>query len=372
VSNPSKRILELDGLRGIAVLAVFGFHAFGIRLGWMGVDLFFVLSGFLITGILVDLPKRSFSSYLGDFYARRVRRILPPVILLLVVVSLIHGFAWARHWYLYFGLMNLLYLTGAQNHHLLDVIGMWSLAVEEQFYFFWPLLVFRFSPKRLSRTALGLILLAPLLRAVCTPLVAGIGPPSGHWVIYSMTPFRMDCLAAGALISLLWRRFPQKIHRFGPAAGMFSICLLGVFNFVLARHPSFGVFVNSLQGNVLTLEIGVLSASGLMLWALSRQGTVVLRLWPLRWMARISFSFYLIHPMVLDIVRNRMASLQWHRLTAVAVVTFVISALYSEVSWWLLERPILHSSRKPSAGGGGPEELNYGPTQVAVAVQADI
>ena len=91
----SRRILQLDGLRAIAVLAVFAQHALKAPL-WMGVDLFFVLSGFLITGILLDRKARG-QSYFGYFYARRARRILPPYLLLMVVSSLLFGFGWAKH-----------------------------------------------------------------------------------------------------------------------------------------------------------------------------------------------------------------------------------------------------------------------------------
>src|ERR1700744_4298233 len=86
--NPtSHRIVQLDGLRAIAVLAVFAQHALRAPL-WMGVDLFFVLSGFLITGILLERKSRG-QSYFGYFYARRARRILPPYVLLMVVSSIL-------------------------------------------------------------------------------------------------------------------------------------------------------------------------------------------------------------------------------------------------------------------------------------------
>src|ERR1700755_3131287 len=85
--SPPRRIVQLDGLRAIAVLAVFAQHALKAPL-WMGVDLFFVLSGFLITGILLERKARR-QSYFGYFYARRARRILPPYLLLMAVSSIL-------------------------------------------------------------------------------------------------------------------------------------------------------------------------------------------------------------------------------------------------------------------------------------------
>ena len=75
----NERITQLDGLRAIAIITVFSHHAFETRLTWMGVDLFFILSGFLITDILIRSRNRSIRDYFGSFYARRIRRILPPI-----------------------------------------------------------------------------------------------------------------------------------------------------------------------------------------------------------------------------------------------------------------------------------------------------
>src|SRR6476620_290798 len=99
IARPHGRIVQLDGVRAVAVLAVFMNHAFGVSL-WMGVDLFFVLSGFLITGILLDRKSRN-QSYFGYFYARRARRILPPYVLLLILSSLLFGLGWLKQWWWY-------------------------------------------------------------------------------------------------------------------------------------------------------------------------------------------------------------------------------------------------------------------------------
>lgn len=93
----AKRIVQLDGLRAVAALMVFASHAIRSQLLWSGVDLFFVLSGFLITGVLLDLRRqRSWRSYIAFFYARRTRRILPPYVLFLAVTSILFGVGWTR------------------------------------------------------------------------------------------------------------------------------------------------------------------------------------------------------------------------------------------------------------------------------------
>ena len=104
----AKRIVQLDGIRAIAIAAVFLRPVFFIRLLWMGVDLFFILSGFLITGILIEHKDQTLRGYFGQFYGRRARRILPPYLLLLCIGLLFYGVWWLRHWYLYAFLMNLI------------------------------------------------------------------------------------------------------------------------------------------------------------------------------------------------------------------------------------------------------------------------
>ena len=96
-SNGHQRIPQLDGVRALAITSVFIHHAFNIKLLWMGVDLFFVLSGFLITGILLKSRKKSFGRYIGAFYERRARRILPPYLVVMVITTAFLDTWWMRH-----------------------------------------------------------------------------------------------------------------------------------------------------------------------------------------------------------------------------------------------------------------------------------
>ena len=141
-----RRIPQLDGIRGVAILMVFVSHAYRSQLLWSGVDLFFVLSGFLITGILLEQRgQHTLRRYLSGFYKRRARRILPPYILLMCLVSLLFGIRWVHHWYLF------LFLTNTDSFFRIvrpyPLIILWSLAVEEQFYLIWPLAVYFLSEK---------------------------------------------------------------------------------------------------------------------------------------------------------------------------------------------------------------------------------
>jgi peptidoglycan/LPS O-acetylase OafA/YrhL len=155
----------------------------------MGVDLFFVLSAYLITGILLRLKESHATGggYWSSFYSRRIRRILPPYIAFLVVLSIFVGVPWQHIWYWYvFFAPNIPLALGKV---ILAAMGpLWSLGVEEQFYFVWPWLVLAFSKEGLRGIALGVIVISPFLRAICTPLF------NTHFPIYSLTIFRADTL----------------------------------------------------------------------------------------------------------------------------------------------------------------------------------
>jgi peptidoglycan/LPS O-acetylase OafA/YrhL len=179
-----KRIPQLDGLRGIAILMVFLFHALQVPVFWSGVDLFFILSGYLITGILLRLKVQGDNGgTCVSFYVRRACRILPPFIGFLAMATLFFHVNWTHVWYWYvFFDAN---LASATHHNAVRaMVPFWSLAVDEQFYFIWPWVVLFASQKTLKKITAGVIVIAPVLRAICTPVF------SSHWPVYSLTPNR--------------------------------------------------------------------------------------------------------------------------------------------------------------------------------------
>lgn len=224
VVDRTHHIPALDGLRGIALLAVMSCHLLfastvstfdlldriALR-GWLGVDLFFVLSGFLITGILVD--TRDGEGYFANFYKRRALRILPIYYLLLVVLlAIVPAVSWllgrpmgdglarvrtnqAWYWTYFVNLVQLRF----PNSDLFWTGHLWSLSVEEQFYLLWPAIVLATPRRYLAKLCVFLIAAAALLRAAW--LYARM-PIIG---VYVLTPMRMDSLAVGALVAVLAR-----------------------------------------------------------------------------------------------------------------------------------------------------------------------
>ncbi len=246
----SKRLKSLDGLRGIAVLSVIAFHTLRVtgqeglwgrafsrlqETAWAGVDLFFVLSGFLITGILLD--TRNSPNYFKTFFARRTLRIFPlyygVLAVAIIAVPAILGPAHlpdlyprllANQVWLWTYTANYLQATGA---HTLPGFGhFWSLAIEEQFYWFWPAVVYFASRRKLFHICLVVCLTSPVLRLVLIEF-AGIR----EWAIRQYTFTRADALLAGALVAVLVRE-PELLRQFRgliiAAIGFSSVALTAI------------------------------------------------------------------------------------------------------------------------------------------------
>jgi peptidoglycan/LPS O-acetylase OafA/YrhL len=307
--STQKHIPGLDGIRAISALMVAAMH-FGIMpTGWVGVQFFYVLSGFLITRILFVSRENSngFGSYVRGFYYRRSLRIFPLYFLYLafvVVVALfvpsLHGDLRLMPWLLtYTYNVQRAMVFSAHTHSL--ALHMWSLSVEEQFYILWPLVIFFTPEKLLRKTALATVFFAFLLRLVFGLVLAGglHANAAGKEWIYFLTPFQMDGFAIGGFLSLLSEMELRRLRR-----PLLLFTLAAVCGCLLAnrRFDYFGLFAPpalhgewfwlytliDLVGAVLVMEclVGVRLAR-LLEWA------------PLRYLGRISYGFYVWHFAVL-------------------------------------------------------------------------
>ena len=370
------RVPELDGLRGVAILLVVFFHAtivgsatpaeallHGVfrNFGWTGVDLFFVLSGFLITGILVD--SRDAPNALRHFYARRALRIFPVyygflILVFLIVPRVAPGALSVGDDAIFYWVYLQNFATAAQGDwvHSRFLNLVWSLAIEEQFYLVWPWVVRALAPRTLLRVCLAMIAGSLALRVAL--VAADVAPVA----IYVLSPARLDGLAAGALVAVALRSpgGAARLRAAAPgAAALSGIALLALVFW--QRGFSYQLPGTATAG--LTL-LAVFFASLLVLTLRSRpQGPLrrLLATAPLRAWGRTSYAIYVTHQVVLVL-----ATLAWVRLffephapgaselaLQLAVYATVLPGcwLLGEASWRWLETPILRWKRHFSMGG---------------------
>jgi peptidoglycan/LPS O-acetylase OafA/YrhL len=362
-----KRLTSLDGLRGIAILAVIAEHTLRLfhptsalsRLwaafqesSWAGVDLFFVLSGFLITGILLD--SRDDKRYFLNFYARRTLRIFPLYYAVLVVAILIvpavMGFSKLPELYSRLVANQLWLWTYLQNFvqssgpHALPGFGhFWSLAVEEQFYWVWPLAVFLLPRRHLFRLCITLCAILPLLRLIM--ILVG----ERNWAIRQYTFTRVDSLIWGAIAALLIR----DIH----LAASYRRCakvLVGLSTLALGAILLRDGFI-PYEGSE-TLVVGY-SAFGVLFSALiyrsvTTPGSVSAFLSGklFRWFGKYSYAIYVFHWPITQaytaLVTKRIPieSPYLSALCCFAFVTLVSSGI-AYLSWHLFEKRVLALKR---------------------------
>jgi peptidoglycan/LPS O-acetylase OafA/YrhL len=333
-----QKIPQLDAVRGIAILVVLVHNLNGFsspplsvitKYGWMGVDLFFVLSGFLITGILLD--SKTSESYFRNFYARRCLRIWPlyycALVLMFAVVPLVlpqdagELFRRSSPWWSYpFFLQNFLVATPALAVGPLGV--SWSLAVEELFYLVWPLFVRFLTTGRLQLLAWAVLLLSPGLRLFLL---------TRHWIIYSNPFCRLDGMMAGALLAVLVRKSgfaPGRLVRLAWIVFLFAVPLAITTAAYGAQWLAFSMAV-------------VASASFvyLALFAADNWFRAVLTNRFLMFTGTISYGLYLLHKMPDDVFKL----LHWKESHPVAGfwTAVVISYLLAIASWNFLEKPFL-------------------------------
>lgn len=344
---PLGRIAELDGLRAAAVAAVICFHytlgtAFAnpvTRLGWAGVDLFFVLSGYLITSIL--LSSREKPAYFSTFYARRTLRIFPVYFLLLAFYALAARAAGPQPWS-YWAMHALFFSSIAEHYHFwmfpapafvyAGVTVLWTLSIEEMFYLVWAPVVRWVRPLRLWFVLAAAILGAPLLRAL---LHRSTFPE------YRFLPARCDSLAWGAALALLlWQaraglRLPPLRPRFAVAAGGLA-ALLALLLAATGGHRSnlwFAIFGYSLLAALAAAVIG---------WTVLSAGRDHLLCRALRWrpaqfLGKVSYCLYLIHYPLLLLV-GAVISIAAPRDAVALTLALALAA----ASWRWLEAPILN------------------------------
>jgi peptidoglycan/LPS O-acetylase OafA/YrhL len=337
------RIPQLDAVRGIAILVVI-FHNYSSQLsslplqslaryGWMGVDLFFVLSGFLITGNLFDTKQSP--SYFKNFYARRCLRIWPlyysVLIFMFVVVPLLRPstgsavFARSSPWWAY-----LVFLQNFLVYHSSGAAGplgvTWSVAIEEQFYVGWAVAVRYCSYVQLRRIAAIVICLSPVLRLYLS---------FQHVELYTNVFCRLDGLMAGGLIALAVRSGRFLPPRFLRTAWL-SLFIALPLAFV----------TDSFEARWITFSLSAIASAALVYLAMFATQKWLRAALASRWLmytGTISYGLYLLHKIPLDLT----LLFHWNRHPMLTpLLCLAASYVLAILSWNLMEQPFLRLKRR--------------------------
>ncbi len=373
--NPTsnERIAELDGLRGLAILSVLVYHYFIIfadwpsdsaaawvtsfgRLTWSGVDLFFVLSGFLIGGILLD--RRRSGRYYSAFYARRFFRIVPLYLLVVagfvVTQRLTDGYQGrGLYWLLGSPPPIALYLTYTQNFWtaLTGNFGpnwlspTWSLAIEEQFYLLLPPVI-RYVPVRVLPCVLLIFILStPALRTLLV-LNGGTGPVAAHVLM----PCRADSLLLGVLAAYAVRTergWGWLLHNLRALSCAGAVLFAGAALFTLKNYT------------VLTPQMATFGYTWLallylclLLIAVAHPETSIgrlLRLKALRQLGEVAYGTYLLHGILQGLYFSLLLGHRPYMTSVsdlgVSLAALILSVALARISWRYFERPFLRRGR---------------------------
>jgi peptidoglycan/LPS O-acetylase OafA/YrhL len=309
VATMADRSEPLDALRGLAISMVIARHYFDFTLGMLGVDLFFVLSGFLIGGIL--LASREQSGYFSCFYGRRAFRILPLYWLLLLVAP-------PSHWGYYPFFMQAVPWLQFGYPLYEPTFPTWSLAIEEQFYLILPMLIYWLPQQWLVRVLWGGVLLAPVWRWLFHAYL-----PEFSWEF--LLPGRLDELFGGVLLACYMRGYCRSGITWGLLACVPPLCDL---MYALAFVP-------------FTYLSGAALGCCAMVWmAIKMERPVMLR--PFVWPGRRCYALYLFHLLVFDLFFDFGYPLS-------GFVALPIICLLAEISWRAIEAPLIGYAKRKFA-----------------------
>ena len=354
-----KHVPALDGLRGIAVLTVMLYHltylvpslSSVVKGGFLGVDIFFVLSGFLITSILIREYERDGQISLRNFYLRRFFRLVPAFWTFLIFIyffaelllppaqaeliyshhNLFFAFSYLMNWHSAFGTE----MTGNLNHS-------WSLAIEEQFYIIWSLALFAAFARKFERKQIFLLTSISILALIGWRLFRAMDGTSPR-VLYYSTDTRIDALLIGCVAAMIysWRLLPKRFY----AGWQFSLLALSSLATTLVMIASFKHTDSLLYYG--PISIFAIAAAVLILWLMTREKSfpkTLLELSPLRWVGKISYGLYLWHYAFYEFGKQLFESVELQIAVGVGLAFFVSCA-----SFYLIEEPFLRLKDKFSS-----------------------
>lgn len=349
-------IKELDGIRAIAVIMVLAYHLklALFKSGFLGVTVFFVLSGYLITGILISEVEEEGTIDLKNFWLRRIRRLVPAVMSMAVVIIFVSA------------VVNRIIFTKGCKDFLASVLGFnnwwqifnkisyfeaagvpspfthcWSLAIETQFYLIYPLILLGIyklvksrGEGRANRGLLfaGVTLLLALISVIL--MIVLFDPQQDASRVYYGTDTRAFSLLFGALLAILWeyRMVPRRLSaNVNMVLGSVSFAVLLVMTIAINGSSNFWYRGGQFFGTILTVLM-VYAVSGRKTWLSRFLSNPVLK-----WMGDRSYSIYLWHYPIILLISKGIKASWW-----ITLIEIVLSVVLSELSYRFIETPIRH------------------------------
>ncbi|MDC9605893.1 acyltransferase family protein [Xenorhabdus griffiniae] len=327
---------DINGLRAIAVLLVVFYHVhFPVPGGFVGVDVFFVISGFLITSIIEKEIRTGVFSF-GNFYSRRAKRLLPAFIFMLIPLFIYCWYNLLAVDLVSFSKSALFSIIGASNFYFYSIpnyiilsgreplIHTWSLSIEEQFYLIWPVMLFLLYKKkdlRINFVILSVVLFLSLFSAQYCVI-------HDKHLAYMMLPFRFFELLSGAVLAINYRRIKVKDE---------WIHVTSVLGFFLILSSAFLINKNSQFPGFLSLPVVI----GATLFIVSYNGNKfgifnrILSNSIISYIGKVSYSFYLWHWPIIMFSRYRGIELNKINSSVIIVISFSVACL----SYHFVEKP---------------------------------
>lgn len=348
-SQPEGRIVGLDGLRGISILLVLAGHGWStLPSTWgfavlapylanakLGVQTFFVISGFLITYLLRREREKTGTISLKAFYVRRVLRIFPALYVFLLVLTLIRKLGWISTTYADIVISGTFltnykhFLPFSSNEDYWFVGQFWTLSLEEQYYLLWPATILIFGMLRAEKLALLIVLTAPFARIATYFAFPGSRGQLGMMLHTGADPIMVGCLAA------LWQGRPLFEKMLNRLSSWYWPSSTLLFLFVVSP------WLNDRFRGMYSVTVGIsfnsIAVAFLMLWVIRHPRSFPVRLLstPLaRHVGVLSYSLYLWNPLFLTPNKNQ----SW---TGAFPTNFFICFVIAELSYWVVERPFL-------------------------------
>jgi peptidoglycan/LPS O-acetylase OafA/YrhL len=363
-----QRIPALDGIRGLAILMILLYHGFGLegfyilngklltalRFGWAGVDLFFVLSGFLIGGTLLDVEGSQ--NYYSVFYIRRFYRILPLYAALCLFSLFVFHLRLGTHawlfdgrvpWYAYLTFGQNFWMVGLNNISPRELASTWSLAIEEQFYLTLPFIVRNVSRKSLPFLLAAGVLLASLIRVA---MWFGLDPSRTEIAAYVLAPCRMDSLFLGVFAawavrnSRCWAWLLAHKNAVGAACGLLG---LGVLEMMRLHWDtkSFGIISFGYTWIALFFV-------SILIVVVTQEGFVsrLFTLRPLMNLGLIAYGLYLFNYPILGLIYG-LGGKTWPTLTdaysvGLTLIAGILVIVLAKLSWTYFEKPLVDQGHR--------------------------